>query len=106
MVRATKQIITCRFERHEEAFAILILHLKEYENLTVIEPSWQNILCEHVGIKGMKLSQDFLHQTLKVYVKLEEIENHIKNYNLDKYRLKRTRQLRLGSYNGKCKDQI
>lgn len=72
--------------------------VKEYENLTVIEPSWQNILCEHAGIKGMKpnLGADFLHQTLKVYVKLEEIENHIKNYNLDKYSWmpsKRTRQL-------------
>ena len=33
---------------------------------------------------------------MKVYVKLEEIENHIKNYNLDKYSWmpsKRTRQL-------------
>jgi len=72
--------------------------VKEYENLTVIEPSWQNVLCEHVGIKGMSpnLGADFLHQTLKIYVKLEEIENHIKKYDLDKYSWipsKRTRQL-------------
>ena len=61
--------------------------VKPYENLTVLEPSWQNILCEHAGIKGMNpnLGADFLHQTLKIYIKQADIEKHMQAHNLDKY---------------------
>ena len=58
-----------------------------YENLTVIEQSWQKILCNHANIEPMptNLGADFLHQTLKIYIKQADIENHLRVNNLDKY---------------------
>lgn len=61
------------------------LDVVNYENLTVIEPSWQNILCQEAGITGMvpNVGADFLHQTLKIHCKEKEITDHIKKNNME-----------------------
>ncbi len=67
---------------------ITYVDVEPYENLTVIEPSWQNVLCEHAVIKGMSpnLGADFVHQTIKAYTSEDEIHAYIEKNNIDKYR--------------------
>ncbi len=66
---------------------ILPEQVADYENLTVIEPSWQQILASHCRITAMPehIGVDFIHQTIKIYAKDEKIFNYIKQYNLSRW---------------------
>lgn len=61
--------------------------VEPYENITVLEPSWQKVLCNHSGVRPMEPNwgADFVHQTLKMYLKEDKIMSFMKENKIDKY---------------------
>lgn len=60
--------------------------VEQYENLTVIEPSWQKHLAERCGIEPLQnyIGADFYHQTIKIFLKDKEIIKYMNENNIDK----------------------
>lgn len=61
--------------------------VEQYENLTVIEPSWQKHIAERCGITPLQnyIGADFYHQTIKIFLKDKEIIKHMNENNIDKH---------------------
>ena len=62
--------------------------VEKYENITVIEPSWQRVLAEHCELEPLEeyIGVDFYHQTIKIFLKDKEVMDHMRKHNMDKYK--------------------
>jgi len=61
--------------------------VEKYENITLIESSWQRVLAEYCGIIPLDdyMGVDFIHQAMKIFIKDKEIVDHMRKSNLSKY---------------------
>jgi len=61
--------------------------VEQYENLTVIESSWQKHIAEKCDIDPLEnyIGPDFYHQTIKIFLKDKEIVEHMSKHNIDKH---------------------
>jgi hypothetical protein len=63
---------------------ILPEQVEKYENLTVLEPSWQFVIAKEVGITtGYRWGVDFAHQMIKVFLENSNITNYLEDNKIE-----------------------
>jgi hypothetical protein len=71
--------------------------IDSFNNLTLIQDSWQKLLTQEIGVEPFKdyMGVDFLHQTIRIFLKDKEIFDHIKKNKLNKFKWEKNTATRI-----------